>query len=175
MPHLTPLTEPMPPTGKGTEVSEGSEPLAWSEAERRLNTGGWCWLASVRPDGSPHVMPLFAVWSEPVALVVSKDSARKARNLAADGRCVLTTDVEAAHLVVEGRAERVRDRGRLERASAAFEAVYGWPTTVTRDQLDAEYGAPTSGGPPYGVFAIAPTRAFALPVDGSFLPTRWRF
>ena len=62
----------------------------------------------------------------------------------------------------------------LERASAAFEQIYGWPTTVTGEELDAEYGAPTSGGPPYRVYQIVPSKVFALPASGDFMPTRWR-
>lgn len=175
MTYQAPTAEPITPTGRGAGVDEGAQVLDWAEAERRLNTGTWCWLATVRPDGAPHVMPLFGVWSESVVFVSSNVGARKSRNLAADGRCVITTDVDGVHLVVEGVATRVVDRETLERASGAFEAIYGWPTTVSGDQLDAEYGAPTSGGPPYGIYQIAPTRAFALPSTGSFMPTRWVF
>ena len=100
---------------------------------------------------------------------------QKSRNLAADGRCVITTDAGDMHLIVEGEARRVRDEATLRRASNAFETIYGWPTVVKADMLDAEYGAPTSGGPPYDVYEI-PTKAFGLPTDGeSFTPTRWRF
>lgn len=173
-----PITEAMPPEGRGTgiEGETGSlHTLDWAEAERRLNRGGYRWLATVRPDGAPHVMPVLAAWSESIVFVSSKDTTRKSRNLAADGRCVLTTDAGELHLIVEGEARRVRDSATLERASNAFEAVYGWPTTVSGEQLDAEYGAPTSGGPPYGIYAITPTKAFALPSEGTFMPTRWRF
>jgi len=41
-----------------------------------------------------------------------------------------------------------------------------WPTTPAGDELDAEYGAPTSGGPPYRVYEIRPIRAFGLPSGG---------
>jgi hypothetical protein len=54
-------------------------------------------------------------------------------------------------LSIEGRARRLRDRSELERASAAFERVQGGPMWVTGEELDAYYGAPTSGGPPYSV------------------------
>jgi hypothetical protein len=79
------------------------------------------------------------------------------------------------HLVVEGGARRVHDEATLEHASTAFERVNGWPTTVAGDELDAEYGAPTSGGPPYRVYQIVPTKVFALPAKADFMPTRWRF
>lgn len=175
MAFAVPVAEVIPQRGRGTGVGDGLRPLEWAGVERRLTGGGWCWLASVRPDGAPHVMPVLAAWSEPVVFVASKGTARKSRNLLADGRCVVTTDADGAHLVLEGTASRVRDRETLERASAAMSAVHGWPTAVAGDQLDADYGAPTSGGPPYGVFAIAPTTVFALPSGGGFEPTRWRF
>jgi pyridoxamine 5'-phosphate oxidase-like protein len=175
MEPVAPVAETMPTTGKGTEVEGATRSLDWPDVERRLASNGWFWLASVRPDGAPHLMPLFAAWSEPVLFIVSKDSARKSRNLDADGRCVISTEADGAHLVVEGEASRVRDRATLEIASAAFMQTYGWPTTVAGDQLDADYGAPTSGGPPYRVYQIAPAKIIALPIDGSFLPTRLRF
>ena len=174
-----PVEEAMSRAGKGTAAAGeagNSRPIPWEEAERRLTRGGWFWLVTVRPDGAPHAMPVFAVWSESALFLVSKETTRKSRNLTADGRCVVTTDAGDLHLVVEGEARRVRDEATLGRASEAFEAIYDWPTVVAGEELDAEYGAPTSGGPPYAVFKIKPTRAFGLPTDGeSFTPTRWRF
>ncbi|HEY6737791.1 MAG TPA: pyridoxamine 5'-phosphate oxidase family protein [Actinopolymorphaceae bacterium] len=165
----------MPTPGRGTKVPGEATSLEWPDVERRLSKGGWFWLATVRPDGAPHVMPVFAVWSESGLFVASKRSARKSRDLDADGRRVVSAEVDGAHLVVEGEADRVRDPEMLGRASAAFLDTYGWPTTVAGDELDAEFGAPTSGGPPYRIYRIAPTTIFALPYDGSFQPTRVRF
>ena len=58
-------------------------------------------------------MPLFAVWSESALYIASKETAKKSRNLAADGRCVITTDAGDMHLIVEGEARRVRDEATL--------------------------------------------------------------
>ncbi|HKY15045.1 MAG TPA: hypothetical protein VJM33_08980, partial [Microthrixaceae bacterium] len=92
------------------------------------------------------------------------------------GRCVLTRDAGDLHLVIESHARRLEDGDELTRASSAFERVYGWSTSVAGDQLDAEFGAPTSGGPPYAVFEITPIIAFGFPTDGeTTTPTRWRF
>jgi hypothetical protein len=174
-----PTREVMPRSGKGTAAATdagNSRALPWSAAAERLTRGGWFWLATVRPDGAPHVVPVLAAWSDPVLYVASKDTARKARNLDREPRCVVSTDAGDLHLVIEGHAVRVRDEDGLARASATFESIYGWPTRVVGDVLDAEYGAPTSGGPPYAVFQIAPTKAFGFPTDGeSTTPTRWRF
>ena len=179
MTATTPAGEAMPRKGRGTAATGeagSSRPLRWEDATQRLTTGGWFWLVTVRPDGAPHVMPVFAVWSDPALFVCSKDTARKSRNLEADGRCVVTTDSGDLHLIVEGTARRVDDEATLRRASDAFNAIYDWPTRVSGGKLDADYGAPTSGGPPYNVYEITPTKAFALPTDGeTTTPTRWRF
>lgn len=176
-PH--PAGEAMSREGRGTAATSeagNSRPVPWEDAQRRLGQGGWFWLVTVRPDGAPHAMPVFAVWSEAAMFVCSKGTTRKSRNLDADGRCVVTTDAGDLHLIVEGTARRVRDEATLRRASGAFNAIYDWPTVVAGDQLDAEYGAPTSGGPPYNVYEITPTKVFALPTDGeTTTPTRWRF
>lgn len=152
------------------------KPMTWEDVTNRLRTGGWFWLATVRPNGAPHVMPVLAALSGSVLYVASKETARKSRNLEAEPRCVLSTDRGDVHVIMEGRAGRVRDEGTLQRASEAFRAIYGWPTQVSGDLLQADYGAPTSGGPPYAVFEFWITKAFALPTDGeSMTPTRWRF
>lgn len=174
-----PVPEAMPRTGQGTAASTAagiSEPMPWSAATRTFTEGGWFWLATVRPNGRPHVMPVYAAWSAPVFYVASKDATRKSRNLDANGRCVLTKDSGALHIVVEADARHVEDVDGLARASTAFHDVYGWPTTVNDGELDAPLGAPTSGGPPYRAYEITPRRAFAFPADGeSRTPTRWRF
>ena len=174
-----PAGEAMSREGKGTAAAGeagSSRPLRWEDVTRRLTKGGWFWLVTVRPDGAPHAMPVFAAWSDPALFVCSKDTTRKSRNLEADGRCVVTTDTGDLHLILEGTARRVGDAATLRRASEAFKAIYDWPTSVAGGKLDADYGAPTSGGPPDDAYEITPTRVFALPTDGeSTTPTRWRF
>ena len=172
-----PTAEAMSREGKGTQAASEagrSQPLTWSEVERRLAGGGWFWLATVRPNGAPHVMPLFAAWAGSTFFIASKDRARKSRNLEVEPRCVITTDTGDLHLIIEGIAAHVRDEATLQRAVDAFGAVYQWPTRVEGSRLEADYGAPTSGGPPYEVYEVTPTRAFALPTDGeTTTPTRF--
>jgi hypothetical protein len=179
MSALHPKTEVMPRKGRGTggDNSAGkTKAFEWGDVEERLTKGGWYWLSSVRPDGRPHVMPIFAVWSAPSIFIASKRTARKSRNLVENGHCVISSDKDDLHLVIEGEARDVREAATLQKASDAFHAIYDWPTEVDGDQLEAPYGAPTSGGPPYGVFEITPVRAFGFPADGeSFEPTRWTF
>ncbi|HEV7727921.1 MAG TPA: pyridoxamine 5'-phosphate oxidase family protein [Modestobacter sp.] len=43
-------------------AAEGSGLLPSAEAERRLAVSHDYWCATVRPDGRPHVMPVWGVW-----------------------------------------------------------------------------------------------------------------
>src|SRR5688500_11326799 len=103
--------------GKGTQAASEvgrSQPLSWSEVEQRLSNGGWFWLATVRPDGVPEVMPPFAAWAGASFFIASKDRARKSRNLEAESRCVISTDTGDLPVIVEGVVRLVRDASGLQ-------------------------------------------------------------
>jgi nitroimidazol reductase NimA-like FMN-containing flavoprotein (pyridoxamine 5'-phosphate oxidase superfamily) len=100
-------------------------PTPWAEARSRLEEAQFYWLATVRPDGRPHVMPVLAVWVEGSLHVSAGPSSRKARNLALDPRCVMTVDGDDLHVVVEGAVERVRDQARLQMVANQYAVKYG--------------------------------------------------
>jgi hypothetical protein len=174
-----PNTQVMPRTGRGTMAENqagNTRALEWEAATAKFAEGGWFWLSTVRPDRRAHAMPCFAAWSGTSFFIASKAGKRKTRNLDESPSCVLTKDAGDAHLIVEGTARRVTDEPTLRAASEAMMRIYEWPTTPAGDELDAEYGAPTSGGPPYRVYEVRPTRAFGFPTNGeTFAPTRWLF
>ncbi len=79
MTHRRPAGEVMSREGKGTAAAGeagNSLPIRWEDFEKRLTKGGWFWLATVRPNGAPHVMLLFAVWSESALYIASKETAK---------------------------------------------------------------------------------------------------
>jgi len=71
---------------------EGGELLPWSWAEQRLASSHDYWLTNVRPDGRPHLMPVWCVWLDGALWFSSSLSSHKARNLAHDPRCSVATD-----------------------------------------------------------------------------------
>ncbi len=67
-------------------------------------------VATVEPDGSPHVVPLWFVWLEDALYVSTRRGSRTWRNALVDPRISVTIDVgrswiEIAGVVVEGTAE----------------------------------------------------------------------
>ena len=95
-------------------AEEGAGLLPWSWATERLTRSHDYWLATVRPDGRPHVMPVWGTWDGESVLFSTAPRSRKARNLQADPRCSITTDDALEPVVVDGVAELVTDRVVVE-------------------------------------------------------------
>ena len=49
--------------------------------QRFLETEPVVWLSSIRPDGAPHLVPIWFVWDGEAIVIRSKPAARKVRNL----------------------------------------------------------------------------------------------
>ncbi|WP_433571791.1 pyridoxamine 5'-phosphate oxidase family protein [Streptomyces sp. CA-251247] len=140
MTRIEPITEVIPRRGRGTQPDGDAElpPADWEMVSGELRKGSaTSWLATVGRDGSPHVRPVFAAWTGSSFVVASKHDAVKSRNMRADGRATITTDIGFLHVVVEGLAQRVTDRERLQLASRTMQEVFAWPTEVVGEELDA--------------------------------------
>jgi len=142
---------------------EGTGLLPWSWAVERLIASHDYWLATTCPDGRPHVMPVWGVWLDDALWFSSGLRARKARNLAHDPRCTLTTDNPFEPVVLDGAAERTIDLPTIARFAAAVDAKYG--TAYGPDFYDPDQNA---------CLRVAPTTVFALDEkDFTGSPTRW--
>jgi general stress protein 26 len=150
--------------GYGTlSAEQGTGLLPWAWAEQRLVRSHDYWLATVTPDGAPHLMPVWAVWLERKLWFSSSNGSRKARNLTGDPRCMLSTEDPLEPVVVAGRAKHVTDREALKRMLAAENAKYG--TNYDLGMLDPAVNS---------VFALEPTWVFALDSkDFTGSPTRF--
>jgi hypothetical protein len=162
----------------------GAPPIEWARVHetlfRRLpqapGTGGpnrhTTWLATVDPDGRPHVVPFGALLDGGEIFLCSGEGTRKNRNLHRDPRCTLTVATEPFDLTVEATAERVTDAATLERVAAGFRAD-DWPATVEGDALTAEFSAPSAGPPPWAVYRLVPERVYAFGTAEPYGATRF--
>jgi nitroimidazol reductase NimA-like FMN-containing flavoprotein (pyridoxamine 5'-phosphate oxidase superfamily) len=155
---------------------EDAATLPWVEATGRLADAGTSWLATVRPDGRPHVVPLGAVWWEGAVYFTSGQGTRKRANLAHNPHCVVAFSSRDFDVMIEGDAALLRDAAKLERLAEVYRAQ-GWPATARDGAFDAPYSAPTTGPAPYDVYEMTPTAAFALGTTEATvrLCTRYRF
>jgi general stress protein 26 len=170
---MTSYTEPAPELDTRFS-SEGATPTQWSEARARLEEADVFWISTVRPDGRPHVTPLISVWLDRALYFCTGPTERKARNLAHNPHCLLTTGTnalgEGLDLVVEGDAEQVTDDAKLSRIADAYETKYGsdWRFGV-RDGVFVHEGGVAL------VYEVAPRKAFGFRKGDEFSQTRWRF
>jgi PPOX class probable F420-dependent enzyme len=146
-------------------AEQGSGLISWAEAERRLTVAHDYWVATVRPDGSPHVMPVWGVWLAGRLWFSSGLRSRKAQNLAADPRCSITTDDPRDPVVVDGVVERLTGADDIAAFVAAVNAKYD-------SDISVEFQDPQVNG----TYAVRPVRVIALSgADFTGSPTRWRF
>lgn len=140
----------------------GSGLLPWAWAVERLAAAHNYWLATARPDGSPHLMPVWGVWLSGTFSFSTGARSRKARNLAGEGRCTVATERADETVIVEGVAAALRDGEQRRAVLAAYEAKYGCA-------LDG------SEGP---LFTVRPRVVFGLIEHAdqfTATATRWRF
>jgi PPOX class probable F420-dependent enzyme len=145
----------------------GSGLLPWSWADARLSASHDYWLATVGPDGRPHVTPVWGVWREGTVWVSTSPGSRKARDLAANPKVSITTDDPREPVVVDGEAERVTISPD---ATADVEAF----TAAMNDKYEPDYSVDFFAS--NACFRIRPRTVFGL-VESDFLgsPTRWTF
>ena len=135
-----------------------------------------CWLATINPDGSPHVTGVGALWAGGCFWFETGQGTRKGRNLARDPRCTLSVAARAFDLVVEGDAGLVTDPATVSRMAARWTAG-GWPARVddSGSALTADFSAPSAGPPPWHIYRLVPRTATAVATVEPGGATRWRF
>ena len=131
----------------GIAPDRGGGLLPWSWAEARLSAAMRYWVATVWPDGRPHLTPVWGLWLDGLVWFSCASASRKARNLTANPRCVVST----------------ADPGQpvVDRSNAKYSTSYG-PDMIERPRIS--------------VWRVRPEVVIGLDED-RFIdsPTRWRF
>jgi PPOX class probable F420-dependent enzyme len=147
------------------DADQGTGLLPWSWATERLARSHDYWVATSGADGRPHVMPVWGVWMDEALWFSSSRGSRKARNLASNPRCAITTDNAYEPVVIEGDAELIDERAAIgrfvERSNQKYETSYPLEFFIQ---------------PSNACFRVRPVWAFGLTEsDFTGSPTRWTF
>jgi hypothetical protein len=151
----------------------GSQDIPWSVPLEQLEAGlaERFWLATVRPDGRPHLAGVGARWLDGTLYFVSGGATRKSRNLEGRAHCVMAAQLPELDLTIEGRALRVQDHVVVERLANLYAAT-GWPARARGGVIEADYSAPSAGRPPWDLWLLRPTAAVGVGAAGAM---RWCF
>ena len=160
--------------------------IPWDKVRSRLDkgwtqapeTGGpdrhTSWLATTNPDGSPHVMPLGALWIDGFVYFTSSPDAVKAKNLVKNSACSIAVSTSDFDLIIEGQVSRVTAEPELEKLAAEYREG-GWPAQVENGALTAPFSAPSAGPSPWYVYKLTPETIYALGTSEPYGATRFRF
>jgi nitroimidazol reductase NimA-like FMN-containing flavoprotein (pyridoxamine 5'-phosphate oxidase superfamily) len=134
--------------------------LPWTWAEERLRKSHNYYVMTVRPDATPHAMPVWGIWVGGRFYFSTGAKSVKARNLAANTSCVICTDKAAEAVVVEGTAAPISDAARIAELSPDYAKKY------KSFELDPKMGP---------IFEVRPKVAFGLREKTFKATTRWTF
>ncbi|MFH0750856.1 MAG: pyridoxamine 5'-phosphate oxidase family protein [Chloroflexota bacterium] len=144
--------------------------LPWSWAEERLAAAEIYWVSTARPDGRPHLMPVWAAWHAGRLWFEGGAGTRRARNLALQSAISVGIDLPVdGAVVVEGIAERhLGVAPALADALVAAFAKYAAPPRAY--PMEPAHWSDPAGG----IWVVTPRVVFGwtdFPADA----TRWRF
>jgi Pyridoxamine 5'-phosphate oxidase len=154
---------PVLPAGYGLpETTDGL--LAWADVEARLVAASSYWLATVWPDGRPHVVPRWGVWLDGRFWYDGAPTTRHARNLAANPACSLNLESGTEVVIVTGESRPARapadSLGR--RLAQGFEKYHASGYSPAADAWDGDDGG--------GLRVLVPRQAlawFSFPGDAT--------
>ena len=134
--------------------------LPWRWAEERLRRSHNYYVVTVRPDATPHAMPVWGIWVDGRFVFSTGAQSRKARNLAANTSCVVCTEESAEAVIVEGTASTLTDARRLAAIAPFYARKYKSYT------LDPKMGP---------IFEVVPDVVFGMCEAKFKAATRWTF
>jgi hypothetical protein len=113
---------------KHYQVAEGDDLLDWADVSDRLEKSRNYWLATTRPDGRPHVTPVWGAWLDGALYLDGIFTSRWARNLTTNPRATAHLESGNKVVIVDGIVDDVVPPVALaDRIVAAFAEKYVEP------------------------------------------------
>ena len=154
---------PQFPAGYGLPTTTDGM-LSWSDVEARLVPAIVYWLATVRPDGRPHVVPRWGVWLDGRFWYDGSPETVHARNLSLNPACSLHLESGTEAVIVEGESHpaRAESGGLGVRLAEAFSKYHTRGYSPGPDSWSDEVGG--------GLRVLTPRRVlawFSFPTDAT--------
>ncbi|MFY9683925.1 MAG: pyridoxamine 5'-phosphate oxidase family protein [Candidatus Sulfotelmatobacter sp.] len=165
------------PLMPGYGLPEGKKGLLpWTWAEQRLKKSHNYWITTVKPSSSshnatpqnvaPHTMVVWGLWQDGRFLFSTGSQSRKARNLAQNTNCIVSTEHAHEAVIIEGTAE-IADVHARRKFLPKYERKYKFDMSKMKPDI-------LSMKEP--IFAVRPRVVFGL-WEKLFIEnsTRWTF
>ena len=119
------------PASYGISPGPTPEMIAWSTVRDRLLNERNYWIATTRPGGRPHTMPVWGIWQDDMLYFATDPASRKSRNLVANSSAIVHLESGDNVVILEGIAKEVRDATVLGHFAEAYEVKYGFRPDTT--------------------------------------------
>lgn len=97
----------------------------WRALEARLGREFTIWLATVRGDGRPHLVPVWFIWLEQTIYICTPNDTQKFANLRLNEHVALALPDTEAVIIVEGEAQ-IADWQLVDEIADFFFHKYEW-------------------------------------------------
>ena len=98
--------------------------IPWTTIDLRLRSGRSIWIATTRPGGRPHAVPVWYLWTGTSVYFVTGRGTHKAKNLVGQPWVVVHAGDGDDTIILEGPATIVTDDEELHRVDAAYREKY---------------------------------------------------
>jgi hypothetical protein len=106
-----------------SQAEEGM--LEWGDVAAALQEASVFWIATTRPDGAPHLIPIWGAWVGTAGYIEGGPHTRWARNLVSGSAVHLGVDHAGLQVMVRGGAAQEEVDATLQSAIAdGYEAKY---------------------------------------------------
>ena len=123
---------PAPQSGEQESSKSEEQPSSPSkEALRKLDRERNLWIATVRANGRPHLVPVWFVWSAGCIYLAVDPESVKARNLRANAHVALALEDGSHPVICEGVANVLQ--AAPAPVAEAFHAKYDWAVAEERE------------------------------------------
>jgi len=124
-PIMPKVSRPEIPDGYGIP-KDNKGLLPWSHVEERLTPAINYWVCTVRPDGRPHVTPVWGAWLDGKMYIEGSPETRRAKNLHTNPAVSVHLESGSDVVILEGIAREVEkpERELGEKLSKAMTAKY---------------------------------------------------
>jgi PPOX class probable F420-dependent enzyme len=101
--------------------------VTWESVDLRLQAARSIWLATTRPDGRPHAVPVWFLWDGKVIHFIADPGSQKGLNLTSQSWTVLHLGDGDDVIITEGRCHVVDDQDARRLVETRYRAKYVEP------------------------------------------------
>ena len=110
---------------KGYGISkESAGTLPWTFVQERMTKARNYWIATTRPDGRAHVMPIWGLWFDEAFCFGTDPNSVKGRNLAKNPHAIVHLESGDEVVILEGTVGMVKTAATVKRFADTYKAKY---------------------------------------------------